>query len=114
MPLKKIFGQLNCTDMERSTAWFAKLFDRSPDEAPMDGLKEWHHGESAGFQLFLNEADAGHGCLTLIVSDIEAELTRLADSGISVGETMAGDTITISQITDPDGNTVVLAQPNTA
>ena len=111
MTLQKIFAQLNCTDMERSTAWFATLFGRSPDEAPMDGLNEWHHADNAGFQLVLNGADAGHGCLTLIVGDIDAELKRLDKAGVQTGDTNTGDIATISQLSDPDGNTVVLAQP---
>ncbi len=78
----------------------------------MDGLKEWHHSNNAGFQLVLNEVHAGHGCLTLIVSDIETELKRLNAVGVRTGETMMGDIAIISQLSDPDGNTVVLAQPS--
>ncbi|MEE4212527.1 MAG: VOC family protein [Parvularcula sp.] len=109
--LQKILAQLNCTDIDRSTVWFTTLFGRSPDQAPMDGLKEWHHADFAGFQLFLNPSDAGRGCLTLIVDDIDAELRRLSDAGIETGKVGTGDIATISQLRDPDGNTVVLAEP---
>ncbi len=36
-------------------------------------------------------AGAEHGCRTLIVSEIEAELTRLAEAGVHVGHTKTGD-----------------------
>lgn len=113
MPLQKIFAQLNCTDMERSTVWFTRLFGRSPDENPMAGLNEWHHADNAGFQLVENENDAGHGCMTLIVGDIVSELERLHDVGIETDETSTGDFATIAQMRDPDGNIIVLAEPST-
>lgn len=111
MAITRIYAQLNCTDMDRSRAWFETLFGRGPDAAPMDGLNEWHHGESAGFQLFRNKTDAGHGSMTLIVSDLAAEIDRLRAAGIATGETRSGDVATILEMTDPDGNAVILAEP---
>lgn len=112
MPLKSIFANLSCTDLERSTEWFTTLFQRKPDTTPMEGLAEWHHGEQAGFQLYKNPKAAGHGTLTLIVSDIRAERSRLSASGMLPGKIEAADYTTICRIRDPDGNLVVLAQPN--
>ena len=113
MPLEKVFAQLNCSDMDLSRSWFARLFGRSPDANPMEGLSEWHHSDGAGFQLVVNDSDAGHGCMTLIVTDIETELKRLNDSGIETSETSTGDIATIAQTRDPDGNLVVLAETTT-
>ncbi|GFE67302.1 VOC family protein [Litoreibacter roseus] len=112
MPLVKIFAQLSCTDMERSTLWFTRLFGRSPDTNPMAGLNEWHHTDNAGFQLVENEHDARHGCMTLTVDDITSELRRLHAVGIETGETSTGDIATIAQMRDPDGNVIVLAEPS--
>ena len=112
MPLEKIFAQLNCTDMDRSTLWFARPFGRPPDANPMAGLSEWHHADHAGFQLVKNEHDAGHGCMTLIVGDLASELERLHGVGIETGETSTGDIATIAQLRDPDGNLIVLAEPS--
>lgn len=111
MPIEKIYAQLNCTDMERSAAWLAKIFGRPADAAPMDGLNEWHHADNAGVQLVQNGTDAGRGYLTLIVEDIEAELARLSDAGIKTEKATTGNMATVSQLVDPDGNKVVLAQP---
>lgn len=113
MTLSKILAQLKCTDMERSTVWFGKLFGRAPDAAPMDGLHEWHHADSAGFQLVKGESGAGQGCMTLIVEDLAGEIERLRDAGVETGETRRGDVATICQLCDPDGNMIVLAEPNT-
>lgn len=111
MTLNKIYAQLNCTDIERSAAWFERLFGRAPDASPMDGLKEWHHEAHAGFQLFANDADAGHGCLTLIVTGLEAERRRLVDAGLKIETVRSGDVASVFQLSDPDGNVVVFAEP---
>ena len=57
MALMKICAQLNCTDMTASADWYRSLFGRGNDVDPMEGLKEWHHGEGAGFQLVANPMD---------------------------------------------------------
>ena len=113
MAIKSIYAQLNCTDIDRSTEWFEILFARAPDANPMDGLVEWHHGESAGFQLFANPDDAGHGTMTLIVSGLEKERERLVKAEHKPGEIEAGDIASTVQLSDPDGNTIVLAEPTT-
>ncbi|WP_368649617.1 VOC family protein [Brucella intermedia] len=111
MVLTTIVAQLSCSELERSTEWFATIFDRNPDARPMQGLAEWHHGPSAGFQLYQNPTDAGHGALTLIVGDVRAEHARLSFDGIRPGNIEAADYMMILRLRDPDRNLVVLAQP---
>ncbi len=111
MPIQKLYAQLSCTDMEASAAWYEQLFGRSQDIDPMDGLKEWHHGDGAGFQLVSNLEGAGHGSMTLILSDLPGEHARLVKAGLEVGEIVTGDFASFAQLSDPDGNTVVLAEP---
>ena len=112
MAIKSIYAQLNCTDLGRSERWFAVLFGRKPDARPMDGLFEWHHGERAGFQLFANPDDAGRGFMTLVVSSVADEHRRLVEAGHKPSEVERADVASIIQLSDPDGNTVVLAEPN--
>ncbi|WP_417515872.1 VOC family protein [Minwuia sp.] len=111
MPLECIYAQLNCADIDRSVKWFEVLFGREPDASPMTGLMEWYHQGGAGFQLFANASDAGHGCMTLIISDLETERRRLDMAGLEPGEIRRGDIASVVQLSDPDGNTVVLAEP---
>ena len=112
MPIIGLYAQLNCSDLAASTRWFTALFGRNPDATPMEGLAEWHHGTTAGLQLFEDKDAAGKGTLTVIVDAIEEERERLAAAGLSPGEIQAADYTTICQLSDPDGNRVVLAQPN--
>ena len=111
MPLDKIYAQVSCSGLDVSIAWYEKLFGRAPDSRPMTGLAEWHHGDGAGLQLFQNEADAGHNTLTLIVTDLSDEHSRLAGSGLQPGELEAADTVSLVRLRDPDQNLVVLAEP---
>lgn len=111
MPITRIFANLSCRDLAASTRWFAAVFGREPDRNPMPGLHEWDRGD-AGFQLHEKPEDAGRGTLTLIVDDIHDERRRLSDAGLAVTEIEPADYTTIMRLRDPDGNLIVLAQPN--
>lgn len=39
MTLSAIFANLNCSDLARSTAWFATIFGREPDARPRSALQ---------------------------------------------------------------------------
>ena len=109
--IQQIYGQLNCADLSVSEAWFEKLFGRMPDARPMAGLAEWHHRGAAGLQLFKNSEHAGHGTLTLIVSDLHAEHERLNLAGLAPGPIEPATSTSLVRMKDPDGNLIVLAQP---
>jgi predicted enzyme related to lactoylglutathione lyase len=111
MQLASIYAQLNCSDLTASLDWYATLFERDPDAQPMPGLAEWHHGRQAGFQLYQDERNAGHGTLTLIVEKVREEHERLTRASLSPGPVESADYTMIMQLKDPDGNLVVLAQP---
>ncbi|SDG65630.1 VOC family protein [Sulfitobacter delicatus] len=111
MAIRKIYAQLNCTNTKSSADWYQKLFGRRSDADPMGGLKEWHHGADSGFQLVTNPDLAGHGSMTLIVSDLASEHERLVKAGLKVGKIVVGDFASFTQLSDPDGNTVVMAEP---
>ena len=86
MSIDKIYAHLSCSDLDRSTIWFEKLFGRPPDARQMAGLVEWHHGTGAGLQLWQDAANAGRGTFTLIVTGLREEHARLAGAGLEPGE----------------------------
>lgn len=112
MSVTAIYAHLSCSELERSIDWFRLVLQRGPDARPMEGLAEWHHGEQAGLQLFEEAKHAGHGTLTLIVSDVRAEHSRLSEAGMLPGKIEEADYTTICCVRDPDGNLVVMAQPS--
>ncbi len=111
MALRKIYAHLSCAHHAASVRWFEKLFGRAPDATPMAGLAEWHHGDSAGFQLFENAVDAGHGTLTLFVHGLNDEKIRLTEAGLETGDVEIATTTRQLLLRDPDGNLVVVAEP---
>lgn len=111
MPIEKVYAQLSSSDLERSVVWYEHLFERRPDARPMDGLAEWHHDDNAGLQVFKDSRNAGRGTLTLIVSDLRNEYSRLVAVGLEPSAIEPADTTSIVCLRDPDQNLVVLAQP---
>jgi len=105
----------NCTvsDVARAEHWYARLFGRSPDQRPMDGLLEWHLAPGYGVQVYCEPERAGHSTLVLEVADLEAQASRLLESGIEHHGPQPGGGARILQLQDPDGNRVVLASPLT-
>ena len=114
MNLRRTYAHVSCSDLGRSGEWYATLFGRPADQAPMDGLREWLHGDSAGLQLFENPDDAGHNCLTLVVEGLENERQRMFDDGLEPGDVEPATSVSIVRLRDPDGNLVVLAEPHQA
>ena len=110
MSINKIYAHLSCSDLDRSSIWFEKLFGRPPDARQMAGLVEWHHGTGAGLQLWQDAANAGRGTLTLIVTGLQEEHARLAAAGLVPGEVEPGDKVSLLRLRDTDQNLVVLAQ----
>lgn len=111
MSIEKIFAQLNCKSLKASEPWFSKLFGRAPDAHPMEGLLEWHHAETAGFQLFHNQENAGSGTMTLIVQELAGEHERLNIAGLEPSDIESADSTSLVRLHDPDRNLIVLAQP---
>lgn len=113
MSVEKIFAHLDCRDLALSVGWYSKLFERQPDERPMPGLAEWHHGAQSGLQLFERAETAGMGTLTLGVSNLSQEAERLESEGVK-GERGQATAFELLQLRDPDGNLVVLTEPKSS
>ena len=111
MAITKVYAHVSCKSLEISIAWYAKLFGRKPDTRPMPGLAEWHYGDGAGIQLFEDAGHAGSSTLTLGVTDVAEERSRLSSSGVSPGEIEDAKEFRICRMRDPDQNLVVLAGP---
>ena len=110
MPIERVFAHISCSNLASSIAWFTKLFGRAPDESPMEGLAEWHQNNQAGFQLFQDPKNAGHATMTLGVSDLDSERSRLAQFKLQPGPIEEADYVNIVRIRDPDQNLIVLAE----
>lgn len=94
--------------------WYERFFGRDADRRPMDGLAEWRLTDTGVVQLVHDPDRAGHALLTLGVPELDETIMTLASRGVATGEVVEGVIARISSITDPEGNTITLAQPDEA
>jgi catechol 2,3-dioxygenase-like lactoylglutathione lyase family enzyme len=105
-----VFAGLVVSDRDLAATWYAKLLGRPADLLPNDAEATWQLANEASLYVLADPARAGRGVFTLIVADLDAELARLAASGITparIDELEAGRKCVIE---DPDGNEIGIAQ----
>jgi glyoxylase I family protein len=111
MNFDTIFAAIAVADIDRSSAWYARLFGRDRDERPMKEAAEWFLVEGGAIQLVLDKQRAGKSMATLGVVDIEAVVSELKARGIEASATKPGDgPFRLAQLKDPDGNLLTFAQ----
>ena len=99
-------------DLAESARWYTLLFGVEPTAQPMDGLQEWQFPDGGWLQVYENAEHAGHGAVTLVVTDISACRTNLANLGYSEVRSVDSPSASLAILLDPDGNQVVFAQSN--
>ena len=111
MQIQGIYAALATANMDRAEKFYTQLFERGPDDRPMDGLIQWRDVAGANIQIFHDEENAGSGRLTIVVPNMEEARRSLAEIGADLTGEMQGDYGRIAQLADPDGNRVTLAEP---
>lgn len=106
-----VLAQCTVTDLERAERWYRDLFERAPDARPMPGLLEWHLGEGFGVQVWSEPDRAGKSAVVLGESDLDGAAARLTEAGFAHEGPQPGGGARILQLSDPDGNRVVLFGP---
>ncbi len=109
MAIQTIFAHISCSDLEKSIAWYEKLFDKPPLRRPMPRLAEWQFSASAEVQLYEEKEHAGASTLTVGVLPLEPERQRLEALGLAPGAIEEAKDFFILRLRDPDQNLVVLA-----
>jgi predicted enzyme related to lactoylglutathione lyase len=109
MALNRILAQSTVSDLTAAELWYTALFGRGPDSRPMPGLLEWHVSETAGLQVWSEPARAGRSTVVIGTDDLGAVVAVLDAAGIGHEGTQPGGGGRILQLTDPDGNRVVIA-----
>ncbi len=106
--IRRVLACCTVTDLDRAEEWYIRLLDREPDARPMSGLIEWHLGDTFGVQLWSEPDRAGQSSVVLDETDLDAAAARLSAAGIHHDDPQPGGGARILQLTDPDGNRVVL------
>lgn len=108
MTFTSVLAQSAVSDLTAAGAWYTALLAREPDARPMDGLLEWHVTEGGGVQVWLDPERAGGATLLLATNDLDETAARLASAGMAHAGLEPGGGARLLQLTDPDGNRVVL------
>ena len=97
-------------DMNRATEWYERLFGRPADSVPMAEVAEWGFEGGGWLQVYEAPDRAGGGSVTLSVRDLNGELERLRTAGFEVESPRGSESVRVSMLPDPDGNTIALAE----
>src|SRR3712207_8459838 len=108
MTFRRLLAQAVFTDLPVAERWYSALFDSPPQERPMDGLLQWHLGESFGVQVWLEPGRAGRSVMVVEESDLDALAARVSAAGIDHDDPQPGGGARVLILTDPDGNQVVV------
>lgn len=108
MAVTGVLAQATVSDLSRAESWYSEVLGRAPDERPMPGLLQWLVGADAGLQVWQESERAGRSSIVLAEDDLDAVSGRLLTAGIEHAGPEAGGGARILQLTDPDGNRVVL------
>jgi catechol 2,3-dioxygenase-like lactoylglutathione lyase family enzyme len=110
--MPEVFAGLPVTDHAAAAPWYEQLFGEPPFMRPHDTESVWRLEEHAWVYVVEDAGRAGHGLLTVMVDDLDAQLAGLAERRLAIDpvETMDNGVRT-AEIRDPDGNLVKFGQP---
>jgi predicted enzyme related to lactoylglutathione lyase len=109
MHVSTVMAQLIVSDLDRSVAFYTKLFGRVPDANPMEKLQEWHFDDAGAIQVYEEPGRAGGSGATLHVDDLDAVVVALDGAGIEHEPVADATFVRIVQLSDPDLNRIVLS-----
>ena len=109
MSIEHVLAVVPVSDLQVSRRWYETLFGRPADNNPMPTLVEWQVVPGACVQVFVDATRAGSGLLNFAVDDLQMHMISLRDRGLEPGVvTDAAKGVHLSEITDPDRNTIRL------
>ena len=106
-----IYAGAIVADFAAGLAWYEKFMGRPADDQPFPGMAQWRNMGGAGLQLWQDDERAGKAILTVVVPDLNREQARLKVAGLPVGDLASGGFGKITQLIDPEGNRIHLAEP---
>jgi len=113
MSMEVLFAGVRVRDLQVAAEWYSRLFGRDADVVPNEDEVMWRVTDGGWLYVLRDTPRAGHGLVTICVTDLEAAVAELADRDISLGPIApVGDDARKARGQDPDGNSVDLIQVN--
>jgi catechol 2,3-dioxygenase-like lactoylglutathione lyase family enzyme len=103
--MTEVFAGLPVADHAAAAPWYERLFGEPPFMRPHDHESVWRLEEHAWVYVVEDPERAGHGLLTLLVDDLDAQVAALAERGLATDPIHTMDNgVRTAEIRDPDGN----------
>lgn len=110
MSIENAVASVAVTDFAAASAWYETVLSRGPDSTPMAQVAEWKFPRGGWLQLYAHPERAGHGSVTLSVSDLEEIGARLERLSIEITRRTSSENVNTFTVVDPDGNHLVFAR----
>lgn len=121
MNAHQVLATVAASDFAASSAWYARLFGRVPDNTPGADCAEWQLADCTRVRIRsrdgLSEASRQRGVASLgiIVDDLDGILQDLQGRQIDVpAPQLATHYLRFAPVCDPDGNMVTFVESATA
>ncbi|WP_031467033.1 VOC family protein [Sciscionella sediminilitoris] len=100
-----LFAGIPVSDHAAAVAWYERLFGRPASFAATETESVWELGENSWVYVVANPEHAGHAMNTVLVDDLDAVVSGIAERGIEPEkrETYDGGMRKVI-FRDPDGN----------
>ena len=108
MDIGKVFLSINATDFSTQSEGWSRLLEREWDRQPRPSCHEWDLTDSVLFQV-LDNAVGGKIVVTVKVTEMDSQITRLRNLGLDVPEPTKVEgfnTLRYCRFHDPEGNEV--------
>jgi catechol 2,3-dioxygenase-like lactoylglutathione lyase family enzyme len=112
MTIVNVLAMVPTADFDTARAWYARVAGRPADRSPMNGCDEWQLVAGGAIQLYRDPDHAGYTQLTIVVTDLDAQATTLAQRDLYLRgvSTVPSGRFRVGTLQDPDGNRLVFAQ----
>jgi catechol 2,3-dioxygenase-like lactoylglutathione lyase family enzyme len=111
MAVQHVFAGIPVADYPSARDWYERLFGRPPDLVPHETEAAWQLSDTAWIYVVADADRAGDALLTIMVDDLEAQVSELADRGLATAamETAPG-LFRKAELRDADGNTIAFGE----
>ena len=110
MSIDNAIASVAVKDLGAAVEWYQALLGRAADSKPMAEVAEWKFPRGGWLQVYQLPQRAGHGSVTLAVSNIDEVVTHVKKLGIDTSQQTASPQVKTLMIVDPDGNHIAFAE----
>jgi hypothetical protein len=109
MTITNALASLAVKDINSAAPWYERLLGKPADKRHAE-LAEWTFEAGGMLQVYQNAERPGSGSVTLVVSNLDEQVSHLEKCGLDAGRRMTSETANVVMIKDPDGNSIAFAE----